>query len=263
MDLKKILQAYPKVCVSISGGVDSNVLLHKLVAANTQCNCQITAVHINYNNRDTCNDEVKFVEGFCKQMGVSLRVRHITEITRQRDAFRKEYEELTREIRFAEYAKENCPVLLGHNYDDTVENIISNIASRKNHHNLRGMTDRCVEKGVTVLRPLLHMHKSDIYKYATINGIPHLPDSTPKWCRRGKLRDHVIPALKEHEPNFVKGLLQIAECLQQNAEHVRDNPGCVQLPSNFVNVKNALYATTNKSIDDYVRRVTPLCGRSL
>ena len=241
-----------KVCVSLSGGVDSMVLLHTIVYEGIQ---NVSAIHINYNNRDTCNSEVQFVQDYCDKLGVELFVKHITEMNRKRDSSRKEYEALTREIRFEEYRKQNCPILLGHNYEDTVENIISNIASKKNYHNLRGMNHETTERGVLIRRPFLEISKKDIYKYAEEHGIPHLTDSTPKWSRRGKLRDHVIPALETCEPNFIKGLLQIANDLEQNISFIQDHPESVTLPTNFVNVKNALYTISNKTVHDYVRRV--------
>ena len=256
--LSKLLRDHEALCVSLSGGVDSMVLLHQLVTCKVERGymCDVRAVHINYNNRDTCESEVQFVESFCNLLGVNLSVRHITEAVRARDKSRQDYEELTRCIRFQEYAKQKCPVLLGHNYEDTVENVIANISSRKNYHNLQGMTERTIEQGVTIIRPLLSLHKADIYKYADRHGVPHLPDSTPKWSRRGKLRDHVIPALASYEPNFIKGLLQIAQCLCENQRYIQQHPESVKLPSNFVNCKNALYCISNKTVDDYTRRAT-------
>ena len=244
----------PKICVSLSGGVDSMVLLHELVTSNKN-KCEIIAVHINYNNRTTCDEEVKFVERYCEALCVRLYVKHITEMTRSRDSNRKEYEEYTRRLRFEEYKRHECPVLLGHNYEDTIENIISNISSKKNYHNLKGMKYETDERGVTILRPYLKKSKDDIYKYARENSIPHLEDSTPKWSRRGKLRDSVIPTLEKHEPNFFKGLIDIVTCLDENKEFIARNPDCVKLPSNFLNMKNALYCISNKTIEHEIKKI--------
>lgn len=211
-----------KLCISLSGGVDSMVLLHCLKnyqnrthGYKTVHHFDVSAVHINYNNRDTCNEEVEFVENFCKKLNVPIQVRHITEMTRQRDSTRQEYEEFTRSIRFSMYKQQECPILLGHNYEDTIENLISNIASKRKYYNLKGMKDEIIERDVLILRPLLNISKKDIYNYAETHGIPHLPDSTPKWSRRGKLRDHIIPVLEEYEPNFIKGLENLANILNK------------------------------------------------
>ena len=209
-----------KICVSLSGGVDSMVLLHclKMYQIRTKdfvsgTKFSLSAVHINYNNRESCIDEVNFVQTFCNSLKVPLFIRHITEMTRERDNTRQEYETLTRNIRFDAYKTQSCPILLGHNYEDTIENLISNIASKKKYYNLKGMKYEIIENGVTVIRPLLHISKSEIYMYAKNFDIKYLSDSTPKWSRRGKLRDHIIPTLERYEPNLIKGLEAIAQML--------------------------------------------------
>ena len=243
--IARMVDTNNKLCVSLSGGVDSMVLLHMATVINNKLNkCTITAVHINYNNRTTCSEEVAFVQQYCDSLDVSLHVRHITEMTRSRDTNRSLYEETTRKIRFDEYLKQGSPVMLGHNYDDTIENIISNIASCRNYHNLAGMSLTSTERNVTVLRPFLDMTKADIYEYARMNDIAHLEDSTPKWSRRGKLRDHLMPALDHCEPNFIKGLTKIAADLAVNCKLIEQRPTLVSLPPTFLNLK----AYTNKAL---------------
>ena len=211
-----------KLCVSLSGGVDSMVLLHCLHKFQTRTKdfvsttkFDLCAIHINYNNRDTCDEEVKFVQQFCDSLNIRLYIRNITEMTRKRDNSRQEYEEQTRNIRFDAYKLENCPILLGHNYEDTIENLISNVASNRKYYNLKGMKPEIIERDVLIIRPFLKISKTDIYGYAKEYCIDHLPDSTPKWSRRGKLRDHVIPVLEQYEPTFIKGLENLATILSQ------------------------------------------------
>jgi len=235
-----------KFCVSLSGGVDSMCLLHalhSLLKENTHC-LDITALHINYNNRDNTDNEVSFVQNFCDKLSIKLNVLHILDIKRTKQ-HRAKYEEYTRKLRFEAYSKENCPIFLGHNFDDTVENIISNISSCKKYENLKGMSKISHERNVQTLRPFLDIPKSQIYAYADTHNIPHLQDSTPKWSRRGKLRDHVIPCLMEHEPNFVSGLLSLCKDLAQNYTFIQQNPNSLSLPPNILNAKQYL---TNKCI---------------
>ena len=224
---------HDKLCVSLSGGVDSMVLLTALSKYRDETRnyktvkqFDLTAVHINYNNRETCDEEVRFVQWYCELINVPLTIRHITEMKRQRDDTRHEYETFTKNIRFEEYEKQRCPILLGHNYEDTIENILSNIASKKKYENLKGMLPLTIQKDVIVMRPLLRVSKTDIYAYAEEHGIAHLPDSTPEWSRRGKLRDHVIPVLQQYEPQLLKGLTALSEYVA-NARTCHDQkPSC-------------------------------------
>lgn len=224
---------YDKLCVSLSGGVDSMVLITALSkyrdetrGYKTVKQFELTAVHINYNNRETCDEEVRFVQMYCELINVPLVVRHITEMTRARDDTRQEYETFTKNIRFEEYEKQGCPILLGHNYEDTIENILANISSKKKYENLKGMMPVSIQKNVIVMRPLLSVSKNDIYEYAEECGIPHLPDSTPEWSRRGKLRDHVIPTLQLYEPQLLRGLVALSEYVADAHKYRDQKPSC-------------------------------------
>jgi tRNA(Ile)-lysidine synthase TilS/MesJ len=123
--------------------------------------------------------------------------------------------------------------------------MISNISSLKKLENIKGMTTECFERGIRVLRPFLDVSKEEIYAYASKNGVPHLPDSTPKWSRRGKLRDNVIPCLMSHEPKFFDGLFQLSKDLTMNYEKIHSGSLDVHLPPSITNAKHYL---TNKFI---------------
>lgn len=198
-----------RIIVSLSGGVDSMVLLHTLLDKNVP----IEAVHINYRNRgDICDLEVDMMRNYCSYLGVSFTVRRIEEILRTKDQFRDFYEDITREIRFEMYkmlAGTDGMVLLGHHQDDAVENILSNIRKGRNWDNLMGMTETHYEKGVWIGRPFLKFRKEEIIGYAKDNHIPYLEDSTPMWSERGQMRDDVIPALNRF-PNQCQGFIEMA-----------------------------------------------------
>jgi len=157
--------------------------------------------------------------------------RRISEVQRNRDRDRSFYEELTREIRFDTYKAaiksamrylnvsasqsrwQANPVLLGHNRQDTWENMLSNIAKGQKYEQLRGMDSVGEEQGVLIWRPLLNVDKTDIYNDAEALGVPHLWDSTPSWCDRGQMRDVVIPFLNQTMPLLIPGLERLSEQL--------------------------------------------------
>jgi tRNA(Ile)-lysidine synthetase-like protein len=216
------------VIVSLSGGVDSMLslkLLHQIAQYRSEMN--LIAVHINYGNRESSDEEEEVCRHYCYQLGVKLYVRHITEIKRDRSFDRDFYEEITRQIRFNSYKEfEGYVVVLGHNRDDSLENVFSNIIKQKHYENLMGMNSESEENGVIILRPLLRMSKSTIVDLAIKNGIPFVYDSTPAWSDRGKMRDQLIPHLREFNPNILEGLINMAEQyreIYQIAEKSIDN----------------------------------------
>lgn len=84
--------------VSLSGGVDSMVTL---VIAKLMGH-RVSAVMINYHNREEAATEQKLVEDWCQSLQIPLFVREIKEISRSRED-REFYEAHTRTIRFTTY----------------------------------------------------------------------------------------------------------------------------------------------------------------
>lgn len=195
------------ITISVSGGVDSMVCLY--LAATCLINTKVVAVSINYGNRPEQLDEIRMVNRFCVKRGISHYVRHITEMKRPTDcAWRPFYEAFTKDIRFATYEKIGYPVVLGHNQDDCLENVFSNMKKGINFSNLFGMEHKSVYNNVTVLRPLLNIDKKQIFAFAREHGIPFTADSTPSTSERGMLRDRLMPVLRDISADFLPGIVK-------------------------------------------------------
>ena len=69
-----------RVCVSLSGGVDSVLLLYYLKYLGKK----VYAFNINYSNRDTSDDESNMCINICNYLNIPIYVRKINEITRCR-----------------------------------------------------------------------------------------------------------------------------------------------------------------------------------
>ena len=206
---KEIYNSYIKlkknstIIVSISGGVDSNVVLYiitKINDINKDKNIKIIPIHIDYNNRNCCDDELKFVQYYCHINNTKLIYRKISEINRNQcnnsNTLRSIYEDITKKIRFDMYKygfkySKDVYVLLGHNKDDCFENIITNISAKKNYNNLSGMNMFTNIDNLVLWRPMLNIYKKNIIDFALKYNIPFLKDSTPKWSMRGKIRDNI------------------------------------------------------------------------
>lgn len=216
------------IIISISGGVDSMVcsyILKKLTYKFT--NLKISCVHIDYYNRPECKHEEELLIWWCNTiLNIPLYIRRIDEINRPKCMefeLRNLYESYTKDVRFNCYIHTNYNndtyVVLGHNKDDTIENIFTNTASQSHYENLLGMTPVSYQpyrdKDICFLRPLINIPKSEIYEFAIKHNIPFLQDSTPKWSQRGKIRDIVKPALNEWNPLIFDGLINLSEKMSQ------------------------------------------------
>lgn len=223
-DILPIKQNQSKnIIVSLSGGVDSMICAYILKSIGYT----VTAVHINYNNRECCQKEVSFIHNWCSSMNIELYVRTITEIHRNNKRDRVFYEEITKSIRFNSYKyvsdrinngiDGSISVILGHNKDDCLENIITNIKKQRGYDNLFGMNHTSVQNGITLIRPMLNIRKSDIIRFANKYSIPYLPDSTPEWSDRGKIRDRLVPYVNTFDSDIMLGLVKMSETYKEMA----------------------------------------------
>lgn len=140
--------------------------------------------------------------------------------------FKKFIRSYTKNVRYQSYldvAKINSwddgtwGVILGHNHDDCIENIFTNIINKTKYKNLYGMEFKSLinfkSKQICFIRPMLNISKEQIYDFAHQTNIPYLFDSTPKWSQRGKIRDIVRPALIEWNKSSIEGIDELSKVM--------------------------------------------------
>jgi len=204
-----------KVLVSLSGGVDSMVLitiLHWL-------DFPIIAAHINYNNRDETKIEQEFLEQWCKYNGIKLYIKNINDIKRSTTK-RSDYETITKNMRLDFYKEiitnENIDyVLLAHHKDDIIENVFANICRGRNYLDLAVIREHTTISSIKIGRPMINYYKTAIYEFAHKYQVPYFLDTTPKWSVRGKYRDIISPAI---EDAFTQNVKENLLCISDQAD---------------------------------------------
>jgi tRNA(Ile)-lysidine synthetase-like protein len=201
-----------RVIVSLSGGVDSMVILYVL---NQMAKydpemawMNVVAVHVEFQNRDESSPEAVFLIRWCQMLQVELFYHYVHNAKREHgvmtSGMRADYEERTRVIRFDLYKKAmnasigtgTIGVVMGHHLDDVIENVLFNIMKARGIYRLEGMSVESVQDQVTILRPLLPLRKSENYTVSDSHHIPYFNNSTPSWSNRGRFREEVLPLLE-------------------------------------------------------------------
>jgi tRNA(Ile)-lysidine synthetase-like protein len=204
-------------CVSLSGGVDSMVIAYVLVyLRDVGIISFLSAVHIDYTNRDVSREEADFVERWCRYYEIPFITRRIEHINRSKSPDRSLYETETKKMRFLLYAMSNeeyktdC-IMMGHHQGDVIENILLNFLQNRDLFNLDSMTGMKHINGQNIARPLLELKKSDIYSFAHQYCIPYLKNTTLSTCNRGMLREQLLPLVEQMIPNFSQNMLNIGK----------------------------------------------------
>ena len=193
------------IIISLSGGVDSMVTLAILMYLQKKYNFTIYTASIDYGLRNESNDESEFLIQYTKTFGIKSYVSYVEGISRKKDnsGSRSEFEEESRNLRFNTYKKiikeneldNDTGVFVAHHQDDIVENIFTNSMRGANLLDLEVIKEVNTIHNVKIFRPFIGFKKQVIYDFAHQYGIPYFLDTTPKWSKRGKMRNEIFPLL--------------------------------------------------------------------
>lgn len=193
MDLERY--AKKRICVAVSGGVDSVCLLHYLKSV---YKTGLSAVHCEHGIRgEESLADLAFVQALCEDWEIPLAVF-------QEDCILKaEKEKLSLETAARNFRRECFEKLLrldcdyiatAHHQGDEAETVLFRMA-RGTLSGAKGME----EESEKILRPFLTWSKGDILSYAEKNNLSYREDRTNDDLRftRNKIRKEVLPKLEE------------------------------------------------------------------
>lgn len=223
----KYCKKHKNIAVSLSGGVDSMVLLVILQSLRLKGHIyKIYTIHINYSNRKETDDEENFLIFYCNYMNIILVTQRIWYMSRtgggnalqnnQIETNRNFYEIETKKIKFDLYkycmAYDITGVCMGHHRDDGSENVFSNIMHGRNLLELNVMQYEGLLNGVHIVRPMLDHVKEEVMNIAIEYNIPFFKDTTPLWSNRGKLRKRVFKEIEDiYGPAYTNHLHQLGQ----------------------------------------------------
>ena len=211
--LARYIEPDQRLCVALSGGVDSVALLHATTASTKTLGIpQLVACHVNHNLSPHAGEWEDFCRKLCEQLGVALEVRRV-EVTPDGEGM----EAAARRMRYAVLNALECDwILLGHHRDDQAETVLLNLLRGAGVHGAAAMTER---RG-RLLRPLLDVSREQIVEYANRNGLSWIEDESnaDSYYRRNFLRHEVMPLLERPFPNVAIRLARAARAFGEAAE---------------------------------------------
>ncbi len=201
-----------KILLTVSGGVDSMVMLNLFV----ECGFQVGVAHCNFQLRGEESDEDEvLVEGVAAALGVpcyNRRFETALEVENSGDSMemvarRQRYEW------FYQLSKEHNYNLIAvaHHIDDSIETFFINLFRGTG---LKGLTGIAAHRGL-IIRPMMFAQRKDIVEYAVAKKIQFREDSSNRSTKylRNKIRLGLIPRVKEINPKF-------SSLMRQNIERL-------------------------------------------
>jgi tRNA(Ile)-lysidine synthase len=210
-----------KLLLATSGGLDSMVMAHLF----HKLNFEIAIAHCNFQLRGMESfEDQNFVQEYANVYTIPL---FLTQFDTK--AFAEDYKLSTqvaaRELRYNWFYElletENYDyILTAHHADDNLETFLINLSRGTGLEGLTGIP----EQNENIIRPLLQFSRQEIENYAKANNIQWREDSSNASDKylRNKIRHHLVPMLKELNPNFITSFQKTQTYLQEAQDMVED-----------------------------------------
>jgi tRNA(Ile)-lysidine synthase len=220
-----------RLCVALSGGVDSVVLLHLLHQIRPGLGFQLSAVHVHHGLSPNADHWQAVCAAHCARLGVPFEALRVA-------VARDHPQGLEAAARLARYAALDAqPVdwlVLAHHLDDQAETLIFRLLRGSGLRGAGAMraAERPVQ-GLPRLRPLLGSRRREIEAWARGQGLAWVEDESnadPRYTRN-RLRRDLLPAWEADFPGAVPALARAAGHFQEASDLLdelaaQDAAGC-------------------------------------
>jgi len=215
--LKQSLQAQlapvQHLCVALSGGVDSVVLLHLLVELRPQLQFSLSAIHVNHQLSPHADAWASFCQRLCIEHGVPLKVRRVHVPRRSKLGL----EGAARAARYQVFAEQDCEMLLlAHHLDDQAETLLQNLLRGSGVSGAAAMPalkhPPTGQIAPSILRPLLQIPRTTLLAYARKHRLSWVEDESNDNTEfaRNFLRHNILPRIAQRYPAYRETLARAA-----------------------------------------------------
>lgn len=191
------------VCVALSGGMDSVVLLDAV--ANIRKD--VSAVHVHHGLSPNADTWATFCQTLCAQRQIPLAVRRVAV-----EPDGKGLEAAARDARYTVFATLSSPwILQAHHADDAVETLLLRLNRGTGLRGLAGIPAvRALDAKHRLLRPLLALPRDVLREYSQLRQLAWVEDESNEDIRldRNYLRKRVAPVLTERFPSWRENWLR-------------------------------------------------------
>lgn len=198
------------VCIALSGGVDSVVLLQVITALRSALDLSLSAIHVHHGLSAGAESWSAFCADLCRQWDVPVV---IARVTVARDAS-VGLEAAARKARYDAFATVVADyLLLAQHADDQAETVLHQILRGTGLRGMAGMGEsRQLREGLVLLRPLLGVTRTEIEAYARAHQLAWVEDESnaDTAYTRNFLRHDIAPLLGERFPHFRESLARTA-----------------------------------------------------
>lgn len=209
-----------KYLLGCSFGTDSMVLFDLLLKEGYD----FSVAHINYKLREESDFEEQELTKICAENNIKIYIHKVDEFVNE-----KNLEEQCRIIRYTFFKSiydlhSFDALLVAHQQDDLIETFLLQ-KQRKSLVSHFGLKEVRSTFGMTVIRPLLHLSKNDIYAYLSQNKVPYSVDQTnlENVFSRNKIRHEIVEKMSANErAEIIKNIEVLNEKISKSALKIQN-----------------------------------------
>lgn len=217
-----MLSGGESVLVGLSGGPDSVCLLMVLNALMNRWG-KLHALYIDHGLRPKETPrEIEFCKDLCRRLDIPFAVKavDVSSHAREHGLNRQEAGRLLRYQAFESYSFEiNARrIAVGHNLDDRLETFLMHLLRGSGPKGLYGIPP---VRG-NIIRPLIYIGRKDIEGFLTEHNTGYIVDSSNLKTDylRNRIRQSIVPALKELNPSILSTFSRTLEILGEEDRHL-------------------------------------------
>lgn len=209
------LAADEPVCVGLSGGCDSVVLLHLLSRLGLEK--RLRAVHVHHGLSPNADAWAEFCVEYSRTLSVPCFVARVSVDRNSGQGL----EAAARQARHAAFAEAGCSsIFLAHHAGDQAETLLFNLLRGTGVSGLAGMQEAREIHGIRFLRPLLRCSRAELESYARQENLRWITDESNAETdfSRNFIRHEVLTAIKQRFPVAENAIAQAAmHCAEADA----------------------------------------------
>ena len=243
---QKMLEPGDRVVCAVSGGADSVALLFGLYLLKDKLDIQLEAAHFNHHLRGAESDrDESFVREFCHRYDIPLTVGEGEIIPGK-----KGLEAAARDARYAFLRSLPGKIATAHTADDNAETVLMHLVRGTGLKGLGGITP----VNGKVIRPMLTCTRQDVEDFCAEWCLHYITDSSNEGddFLRNRLRHHVMPLLKQENPQFAANASAMALRLRQDEECLTELSRVPQMDIKVL--RNMHPALRSRCLESFLKR---------
>jgi tRNA(Ile)-lysidine synthase len=229
-----------RLLVAYSGGMDSHVLLHGLIAIRDQLLAEIHAVHVNHGLQSHAQQWAEQCSKFCNQNTIPITVLEIDASSEKGES----PEAVARARRYraiSELMQEGDILLTAHHSDDQAETVLLQLLRGSGPSGLAAMPMINGFGPGFHARPLIAYSRADLTEYANQHQLKWVEDFSNSDISfdRNYLRQKIIPLLKERWPSLDRTISRSASHCAE-AQQLINDAARIDLENVDINADNSI-----------------------